>query len=74
MKRIIEYLKNFVSGSPLRRRILYVAAGGLGGFAYYYFIGCRTGACPISGNPWVSTTYGGVVGFVLTLGNRQKVS
>lgn len=46
--------------------------GGLG-FAYYYFIGCRTGACPISSNPTISTAYGGLIGLLLTLtGSKEK--
>jgi hypothetical protein len=39
-----------------------VAVGGLLGFANYRFIGCRTGACPLSGNPWISTLYGMLIG------------
>lgn len=34
------------------------------GFAYYRFVGCRSGACPISSNPFISTIYGGVLGFI----------
>ena len=46
--------------------------GGLG-FAYYYFIGCRTGACPISSNPVISTAYGGLIGLLVTLtGSKEK--
>ncbi|GAB4328656.1 MAG: hypothetical protein Kow0037_03150 [Calditrichia bacterium] len=44
---------------------LFVIAGGLAGYAYYYFIGCRTGTCPITSNPWNSTLYGVVMGSVL---------
>ena len=46
--------------------------GGLG-FAYYYFIGCRTGACPISSNPLISTAYGSLIGLLLIFsGSKQK--
>ena len=41
------------------------AIGGIGGFAYFYFIGCRTGSCPITSNPFVSTIWGGVIGALL---------
>ncbi|MBT3299506.1 MAG: hypothetical protein HN657_07275 [Candidatus Marinimicrobia bacterium] len=34
------------------------------GFAYYYFIGCNTGTCAITGNPIISTSYGALMGFV----------
>ncbi len=42
-----------------------VALGALGGFAYYTFIGCTTGTCPITSNPFSSTLYGGLLGFIV---------
>ena len=39
--------------------------GALAGFGYYYFIGCRTGACPITSNPFISTFYGLLMGMIL---------
>jgi hypothetical protein len=44
------------------RRALVILAGAAGGYAYYYFIGCTSGACPITSNPYISTTYGAVIG------------
>lgn len=41
--------------------ILPVIAGGLVGYLYYEFIGCN-GSCAITGNPWISTAYGAVLG------------
>lgn len=43
-----------------------VAAGALGGYLYYRFIGCRGGACPLTSNPWISTLYGALIGLLLT--------
>lgn len=40
--------------------------GALIGFAYYKFIGCTSGACPITSNPWASIIYGAVLGFLIT--------
>ena len=42
--------------------IIGAVAGGLVGFLYYRFIGCRSGACIITGNPYISTIYGAVLG------------
>jgi hypothetical protein len=42
--------------------VLGAAAGGLVGFLYYKFIGCRSGACPIAGNPWISTFWWAMIG------------
>jgi hypothetical protein len=36
--------------------------GGALGFAYYKTVGCTTGACPLTSNPFVSTIYGICIG------------
>jgi hypothetical protein len=46
-------------------RIAGALVGMAGGFAYYYYIGCASGSCPITGNPWVSTLYGGAIGLLV---------
>ena len=34
--------------------ILFTAGGALVGLAYYYFVGCSTGACPLTSNPFIT--------------------
>lgn len=41
----------------------FVVGGGTLGFAYYRFVGCSSGACPLTSNPWISTLYGALVGY-----------
>lgn len=60
--------------STLMKRIGFIAIGALGGFAYYYFIGCTGGSCPITGNPWTSTAYGALIGFVGSIDRRRPNS
>ncbi|MCL4548950.1 MAG: DUF6132 family protein [Bacteroidetes bacterium] len=54
------------------KKILPVIIGAVLGYAYYYFVGCRTGSCPISGNPYISTVYGAVIGLIWSLLSRKK--
>ena len=42
--------------------VLPIFIGAAGGYLYYRVIGCRSGACPITSNPWASTIYGAVIG------------
>jgi hypothetical protein len=56
----------------LFKRYYPLLLGALGGYLYYYFIGCASGACPITGNPYISIMYGGLIGAVMTLGNKRK--
>lgn len=44
------------------RAVLFAVAGALVGFLYHRFVGCRTGSCPITANPYAATIYGAVVG------------
>jgi hypothetical protein len=39
-----------------------IVIGGLAGFANYKFVGCATGACPLSSNPWIAIVFGMVFG------------
>ena len=39
-----------------------VFLGATGGYLYYHYIGCVSGTCPITGNPYISTGYGAAVG------------
>ena len=42
---------------------LYVVGGAAVGFGYHKIVGCRSGACPLTANPYISTLYGALVGF-----------
>jgi hypothetical protein len=44
------------------RIVIGVVVGGGLGFAFYAFVGCSTGTCPLTGNPFSSTIFGCIVG------------
>ena len=50
----------------MARLIIGAVGGGLMGFAMYRYVGCASGACPITSNPWISTIYGVIVGVLLS--------
>lgn len=59
MEKAISYIKKqwiVVAGG---------AAGALGGYLYWYFIGCNSGTCPITSSPLNSTLYGILLGGLL---------
>lgn len=45
--------------------ILGVIIGAGGGFAYWHFIGCSSGSCPITSNPYISMIWGALMGGLL---------
>ncbi len=40
--------------------------GLLGGYLYWFYIGCTSGTCPIQANWHTSTLYGGIMGYLLS--------
>ncbi len=44
------------------RIILGAVIGGVLGFGWYKLVGCSTGACPLTSNPYISTVYGMALG------------
>lgn len=45
-------------------RAIFIVLGGIGGYIYWFTIGCESGTCPIT-SKWMNTTlYGGVMGYL----------
>ena len=56
-------VKEFIKKNILR--IIGVLVGTVSGYLYYRFVGCKSGTCPITSNPYISILYGGVLGYLL---------
>ncbi len=39
--------------------------GAIGGYIYYAKVGCVSGTCAITSNPWMSTAWGGAFGYLI---------
>ena len=48
------------------RVALFVLGGAAVGLLVQRLVGCRTGACAITSNPYVSTLYGAVMGYLIS--------
>jgi hypothetical protein len=55
------------------RKIIGVVLGALSGYAYYHYVGCLSGHCPISSNPWISTGYGALLGYLIAPSKSKSV-
>ena len=42
-----------------------ILLGALAGFLYYYYIGCSSGSCAITSDPYKSAMMGAVIGWFL---------
>lgn len=61
----------------LRKNILGIVGlivGAVGGYAYYYYIGCNSGACPITSNPYISVIFGALIGYLFLDMFKKKES
>lgn len=51
---------------PKKRKLVKMTAGvvlgSIAGYTYYALVGCSTGSCPITSNPWISTFWGALIG------------
>ncbi len=55
-----KYLKLFTLFS-----ILGMVVGAAGGYLYYLKVGCSSGSCGITSNPYMSTLWGSALGYLL---------
>ncbi|HNX88991.1 MAG TPA: DUF6132 family protein [Paludibacteraceae bacterium] len=65
---MVQFLKKHLIG------LIGILMGAVGGYLYYYFIGCASGTCPITSNPYISVLYGALMGFLLfdLFKNKEK--
>jgi len=51
-----------------------ITLGAIGGGIYYFTVGCSSGSCPITSNPFMSVLWGAMIGFLTGgLFNNKKL-
>lgn len=53
--------------------IIGIVIGAIGGYAYYYFVGCAGGTCIITSKPMNSTLYGAMMGGLLFSSFKKEI-
>ena len=53
------------------RTLLGVLGGAVLGFLYWNFIGCNSGTCPLTSNPYQTTLMGGLMGGLFASDNKK---
>jgi hypothetical protein len=54
--------------------IVFAAVGVVAGIAYWRFVGCKSGTCPITSNWHTSALMGGVMGFLIGVPGKDNKS
>ncbi len=70
--KMTEKLKMLWKTNKIFKLAAGIFAGAVLGYGYYFFIGCRTGTCAITGSPVNSTIYGAVMGLVLSFPAKKS--
>lgn len=58
--------KALMRSSYFWKPALSVIIGGTLGYLYYHFVGCASGSCGITSNPYLSVVFGSVLGLFVT--------
>ncbi|MCF8236039.1 MAG: hypothetical protein K9G67_13775 [Bacteroidales bacterium] len=61
MNKVKTFLKENISWLAIAG----LAIGATGGYLYYYFIGCNSGSCAITSNPYMSILWGALLGYLV---------
>lgn len=54
------------------RLFIGIIIGAVAGYAYYYYVGCQSGSCPITSNPVNMILYGSLFGGLLFFKEKKN--
>ncbi len=58
-------IKTFLIQTFSLLSLIGLVVGAIGGYSYYYFIGCNSGSCAITSNPYMSILWGSLFGYLV---------
>lgn len=58
-------IKAFFNSWFFWKPLIAIFIGGLTGFLYYRYVGCTSGQCAISSNPYISIFWGAFLGYFI---------
>jgi hypothetical protein len=75
-----EETNNEIQQTPAKKKVRFnwlpiigAVLGALGGYIYYIEVGCKSGSCAITSNPYMSMLWGAAIGYlVFDLFKRRK--
>lgn len=59
------FLQKKLFGRVSYLSLIGVVIGAIGGYIYYAQVGCVSGTCAITSNPWMSIAWGGAFGYLV---------
>jgi hypothetical protein len=62
---LLPRIKSYLSSRNTLKNLAGFAFGAVAGFIYYKTIGCTSGSCAITSNPYMSILWGGLLGYLL---------
>lgn len=62
---LMDKTKAWFSSRNTIKNLIGLLVGVIGGYLYYHFVGCSSGGCAITSNPYMSILWGGLMGYLL---------
>lgn len=62
---LISKIKIWFASRNTLKNMAGLLVGVIGGFLYYRLVGCNSGGCAITSNPYMSVLWGGLMGYLL---------
>ncbi len=57
--------RELIKSTGFLKSLAGILIGGTAGYLYYHFVGCSSGSCAITSNPYMSIIFGSAMGYFL---------